>query len=110
MPVVFTSGDTPRSDGGIFRIPKKDLIHGLVVLFEEGKLRLIDDHPEARALVSELGNMRIKVTSETQAGYEAWRQNQHDDLVFALALAVWRTRASAPRPRQRAPQQPLVLW
>lgn len=110
VPVVFTSGDTPRSDGGIFRVPKKDLIHGLVVLFEEGKLRLIDDHPEARALIAELANMRIKVTSETQAGYEAWRQNQHDDLVFALALAVWRARASAPRPQRRVPQQPLVLW
>jgi hypothetical protein len=108
VPVVFTAGDTARHENGIYRVPKKDLVHGLIVLFENQRLRLLDDHPEAPALVNELANMRVKITGESHASYEAWRQNQHDDMVFALALACWRGRYSEPK----APviQKPLILW
>jgi len=52
--------------------------------------------------------MRVKITGESHASYEAWRQNQHDDMVFALALACWRGRCSEPK--QLGPRQPLILW
>jgi hypothetical protein len=108
VPVIFTAGDTMRSENGTFRVPKKDLVHGLIVLFEDNRLRLLDDHPEARALVNELSNMRIKISGESHASYEAWRQGQHDDMVFALALACWRGRWSEPKPL--GSQKPLILW
>ncbi len=108
VPVIFTGGDTVRCDNGIFRVPKKDLVHGLIVLFEDRRLRLPDDHPEARALVNELSNMRVKISGESHASYEAWRQGQHDDLVFALALACWRGRSSEPK--SFGPRKPLILW
>jgi len=108
IPVVFTGGDTMRVDNGVYRVPKKDLVHGLIVLFEDNRLRLLDDHPEARALVNELGNMRIKISGESHASYEAWRQGQHDDMVFALALACWRGRWSEPK--NLGVPKPLILW
>ena len=108
VPVIFTAGDTARVDNGTHRVPKKDLVHGLIVLFEDKRLRLLDDHPEARALVNELSNMRIKISGESHASYEAWRQGQHDDMVFALALACWRGRASEPK--RLGPPKQLILW
>jgi hypothetical protein len=108
IPVIFTGGDTARFDNGVFRVPKKDLVHGLIVLFENQRLRLLDDHPEARALINELGNMRVKISGESHASFEAWRQNQHDDMVFALALACWRGRWSEPK--NLAGSKPLILW
>lgn len=108
IPVIFTAGDTARVENGIHRVPKKDLVHGLILLFEDQRLRLVDDHPEGRALVNELGNMRMKITGESHTSYEAWRQNQHDDLVFALALACWRGRATEPK--NLGVPRPLILW
>ena len=108
IPVIFTSGDNARFDNGSYRVPKKDLVHGLIVLFEAGRLRLLDDHPEARALIGELANMRVKISGESHASYEAWRQNQHDDMVFALALACWRGRSSEPK--NLGSPKPLILW
>ena len=108
IPVIFTGGDTARHEDGIYRVPKKDLVHGLMVLFENQQLRLLDDHAETRALVNELSNMRVKISGESHASYEAWRNGQHDDLLFALALACWRGRWSAPKPL--GVQKPLILW
>ena len=108
VPVIFTAGDTARYDNGAYRVPKKDLVHGLMLLFEEGSLRLLDDHPESRALIHELTNMRVKISGESHAAYEAWRQGQHDDLVFALALACWRARVMPKRPF--GTNKPLALW
>jgi len=108
IPVIFTGGDTARHEDGIYRVPKKDLVHGLMVLFENQQLRLLDDHAETRALVNELSNMRVKISGKSHASYEAWRSGQHDDLVFALALACWRGRWSSPKPL--GVQKPLILW
>ena len=108
VPVIFTAGDTVRCENGLYRVPKKDLVHGLIVLFEDHRLRLLEDHPEARALVKELSNMRVKISCESHASYEAWRQGQHDDLVFALALACWRGRWSEPK--TLGSPKPLILW
>ena len=45
--------------------------------------------PESETLVRELTNMRIKVSLSGQDTYAAWREGEHDDLVFAAALACW---------------------
>ena len=33
--------------------------------------------------------MRVRVTSSGNEQYGAWREGEHDDLVFAVALACW---------------------
>jgi hypothetical protein len=71
VPVTITSGGSARRDGGVWQVPRRDLLGKLVVEFE-GRLRLP-------------GRLREEI-AEVQSG--PGRGGGHDDLVFALALAV----------------------
>jgi hypothetical protein len=105
VPVVITGGDRPAYQDGRYRIPKRDLIAGLTVLLETGKLKVSQKLPEAKTLTKELGNMRVKISSSGHDAYEAWRSGDHDDMVLALALALWRAKMAARR--QMAIAKPL---
>ncbi|MEZ5351348.1 MAG: hypothetical protein R2762_01830 [Bryobacteraceae bacterium] len=98
VPVIFTGGDTARCENGVWRVPKKDLVHALLVTFQEDRLRMPESHELAGRLIGELKNMAIKIGNQEHVGYEAWRENEHDDMVFALAMAAWRARKFVPRP------------
>ena len=88
VPVTITSGGSARQDGGVWNVPRRDLLGKLVVEFEQGRLRL----PGRSALA---GRLREEIAG-VQAG--SGRGGGHDDLVFALALAVWRAgRGGGPR-------------
>ncbi|MEZ5400816.1 MAG: hypothetical protein R2729_14180 [Bryobacteraceae bacterium] len=107
VPVIFTAGEAARCERGAWRVPKKDLVHSLLVTFQEDKLRIPENHELAAVLIGELKTMALKITGQDHTSYEAWRENEHDDLVFALAMATWRARKCAPQPlggRQR------LLW
>ena len=92
VPVTITSGGSARRDGGVWHVPRRDLLGKLVVEFEQGRLRL----PGRSALA---GRLREEIAG-VQAG--SGRGGGHDDLVFALALAVWRAgRGGRPREHGR---------
>ena len=90
MPVTITSGDRETSDSSAWRVPKRDLITGLLVLLQREEIDICGHLPEAETLVRELTNIRIKVSLSGQDTYGAWREDEHDDLVVAAALACWR--------------------
>lgn len=90
VPVTITSGDRQISDASHWRVPKRDLVTGLMLLFQGEQLEICGHLPEARALVHELGSMRVKVSLDGNEKYGAWREGEHDDLVLATALAAWR--------------------
>jgi len=48
-------------------------------------------------LLKEMAEMRVKVTSEGNEQFGAWRESTHDDLVFAVALAAWGADRWQPR-------------
>lgn len=53
-------------------------------------LAALEPYPEARLLVEELLNFKVKINVKTaHDSYEAWREGIHDDLVLATALACW---------------------
>lgn len=87
--VTITGGDTENNDGNDWRVPKITLISGLQAKLHEGRLRIQKDLPEAATLVRELQEFRVRFT---EAGHMAFgaREGKHDDLVLALAIAVWR--------------------
>jgi hypothetical protein len=91
--VTITGGDT-ESRGATYsdwRVPKRDLIGGLQVLFQSGRLRIASRLQHAETLKKELLNFRVKVNISTgHDSYEAWREGDHDDLVLATALAAWK--------------------
>jgi hypothetical protein len=106
VPVVITGGDRPAYQDGRYRIPKRDLIAGLTVTLETGRLKISQRLPEAKTLTKELSNMRVKISSSGHDAYEAWRSGDHDDMVLALALALWRAKLAARR--QMAVPRPLL--
>jgi hypothetical protein len=69
------------------------------------RLRVAEGLPEARTLKDELGKFTVKITEALNEQYEAWRENDHDDLVLAVALAAWAAETlDVFRPQTPAPQ------
>jgi hypothetical protein len=89
--VKIHSGDTEtRGEDGSRRVPKRNLVSALQVLLQSGRLRIAQGLELAPTLREELLNFRVKVNISTAHDtYEAWREGDHDDLVFAAALAAW---------------------
>ncbi|MEP6715176.1 MAG: hypothetical protein ABJC09_06355 [Terriglobia bacterium] len=95
--VTISGGEREHRNGsfaGVTRwsVPKQDLISGLQLLLEKGQLRIAKNLPAAGSLVRELMDMRAvrKESGHTRLGAD--RSGEHDDLVIALSLAVWRAR------------------
>jgi len=98
MPVMVTGGGRESRDRGYYHVPKRDLIIGLQVLFQRGALRIAAGMPHNDTLIKEMQAMRVKVTPAGNEQYAAWREGQHDDLVFAVALACWAAKKVCPNP------------
>jgi len=88
--VSITSGfEVTRVSGREFRVPKRDLVSTLRLLLEGRRLQIAEGLPEAKTLVEELLNFRLKISDAGRDTYEPWREGEHDDLVLATALAAW---------------------
>jgi hypothetical protein len=54
--------------------------------------------PEAATLTQELQHFQMKIALDTgHDSYGAWREGTHDDLVLALACALWCGERKWPR-------------
>src|SRR5215204_1873896 len=88
--VSITGGISESSGGGIYHVPKRDLVSRAVAPFEGKRLKIARNMRLVPELVKELENFKVKVNLRTaHDAYEAWREAEHDDLVLALALACW---------------------
>jgi len=88
-PAMLTGGDSETSGGGYYRIPKRELIIGLQVLLQSGKLQIAGGLKFGPALVAEMAAMQVKISAAGNELFGAWREGTHDDMVFAVALACW---------------------
>jgi len=112
--VTITAGIEENQNGvARFTVPKQVLISNLDAMMHiaddkqqtEG-LRIAKDLREAPALESELKDFRRHVSEAGRSTYNA-REGQHDDLVLAVAIALWRavrkkktfSRAFRPEPK-----------
>jgi hypothetical protein len=88
--VTITSGhEVTLATSAQWHVPKRDLVGTLKVLLQTRRLHVAGELPEAAALVRELEAFRVKVTTAGNETFEAWRERDHDDMVFAAALACW---------------------
>ena len=87
-PVVITSAGSESKAKEEWRVPKNDLIAGLQVMLETGSLQVAAGLQFANALLEELLEFRATASAKGNEIYEG----PHDDLVLAVALAVWRAR------------------
>jgi len=90
VPITITGGDSVGGGaGGYQTVPKRDLASTLAVLLQAARLNVAPALPDAAVLQQELLNFKVKITAAGHDSYSAWRENQHDDLVLAAALACW---------------------
>ncbi len=86
--VTITAGKAVTFDGEAWRVPKRELVRTLVAAFEGGRLKVAAGLRHAKALTGELQAFQRKVTGAGRTAYGA-TGGAHDDLVIAVALAVW---------------------
>jgi hypothetical protein len=97
--VTVHGGDKVVCEGDAYRVPKRDLIFAAVAVLQNRRVQIDKRLPEAATLVKELQNYRIKINPQTaHDSYSAWREGEHDDLVFALSLALWAGEAGIGAP------------
>ncbi len=88
--ILIHGGDKASSEGDTWRVPKRDLVGSLQVLFQAGRLKISRKLSLASVLQSELLNFKVKIDPRTaHDSYSAWREEDHDDLVLSVALAAW---------------------
>ena len=97
VPITITGGHTPVRDGRGWHTPKRDLVSVAQVLLQRRRLKVAPGLPEAATLVRELETFRVKISDRGHDSYRAWRETDHDDLVLAVALAVWVAEHGQPR-------------
>lgn len=96
--VFFTHGDRlTTAENGEIRLGKAYLVSRLQALLQSERLHL-PDTSEARQLAKELLDYEIRVDTNANDLYGAFKVGTHDDLVTALGLAV------------HAPVARMTLW
>jgi hypothetical protein len=87
--VTITGGERPHFVAGGWNLPKKELAGVMQVLLQDRRLKIAEG-PERDTLLKELRAFRVKVKVTTgHETFEAWRERDHDDMVFAVSLPLW---------------------
>jgi hypothetical protein len=87
--VLITGGTATTRDGSIWHVPKINLVSRLQALLHDERLHIHKDIADAPALVNELQNFRAEYSESGYIRFNA-RNGKHDDLVLALAIALWK--------------------
>ena len=98
--VFIHGGDTvSRARPREYRVPKRDLVSRMQALLQSGRLKFAAGLPHLETLKEELSTFRAKISLDTgHASFEHWRARDHDDLVLALAISLWRAERWTPAP------------
>ena len=90
--VWISSGKDPNSKDYGYSVPKGDLISTLQIALSIGCLKFSKglDQEIVKQLQHEFQFFSEKKKSPTHTTYEAWREKDHDDILLALAILVWR--------------------
>jgi hypothetical protein len=104
QPMFITSGNAPgRAKGGIRTVPRRELLANLVLLLDHKVLRWPARLPERAAWERELLDLSAGTTHPE-------RTTGHDDLVMAVAIAVWHAAERTPKLLTRERRANDALW
>ena len=74
-------------------MPKRDLVSVVQVLLQSERLKIAASLKEASTLTAELLAFKVSISLKGHDSYGndvgPWRENPHDDLVLAVAMAAW---------------------
>jgi len=90
VPIQIVAGANVSKENGMTRVPKRDLVSVVQVGLQNRTLKIASGLHLAETLSRELQNFTVKITDAANDVYGAWREGTHDDLVLAVALAVWK--------------------
>jgi hypothetical protein len=97
--ITVTAGhQAHESDRDEWSVPKPSLIGALQVALQTRRFKVPRSHPEAQILIKEAQNFQYKISTSGHDTYGAWREGTHDDLLFAVSLAVWYGEQYPPPP------------
>lgn len=90
--IWISSGQNPNAKDYGYSVPKSDLISTLQLALSIGCLKFSKglDPKIVKQLQHEFQFFREKKRSPTHTSMEAWREKDHDDILLALAINVWR--------------------
>ncbi len=87
--LTITGGDTVSDEGRHWRVPKRELVTSTQLAMQNGRLRFAATLADLPTLEQELTTFNYKLSDAGHDTYAAWRERDHDDLVLAVAMAVW---------------------
>jgi hypothetical protein len=86
--VTITSGESFTRQGSIFHVGKSRLIGTFLGAFDAGKVRVNPNMPIWPLVEREMLSFRAEMNTQGRLKMEA-EQGENDDMLFALAMAVW---------------------
>lgn len=89
--VMLTAGTSSRldADTGLYHVAKQTLVTKIQLAFQGGRIKINPELELAGALEEELRKFTLKTTQARNDTYEAFSEKDHDDMVIALAIAIW---------------------
>jgi len=110
-PIQIVAGANVSEENGMFRVPKRDLVSVVQVGLQNRTLKIASGLNLAETLSRELQNFTVKITDAANDVYGAWREGTHDDILLAVALAVWKANQPIFRglPERKSVSYP-VYW
>jgi hypothetical protein len=96
VPIQIHGGYEVVRNGGGFNIPKRELVSAVQAALQTNRLMVSKKLSEANLLISELQNFRAEISDTGRDTFEA-RSGAHDDMVLAVAMALWLAGGRAPQ-------------
>jgi hypothetical protein len=87
--VTITAGSNETCERDDYRVAKKILASTVAVALDTERLQVVAVGDHVGTLRKELQAFRVKVTANQNESFESWREQDHDDLVLASAMAIW---------------------
>lgn len=96
--LTITAGGQAHNEAwDTWYVPKVDLINRLVVTLQQRRIQAAAELEHFRTLVKEAQQWEWKPTTKANDDpYLSWRTGAHDDLLLAVAVAVWWAEKYAP--------------
>lgn len=103
-PIQIIGGATVTEENNVTRVPKRELVSVIQVGLQNKNLKISNQLEHAATLSRELQNFQVKINDLGNDSYGAWREGSHDDLVLAVALALWNANKPVWRITERTKQ------
>jgi len=90
--ITITAGEAVNSTDTGYKVSKAILVSTLQIIFKRHRIKISGQLPMGvkSQLLHELKSFQAKIKTQTKnVSYEAAKEEDHDDIVMALAIGVW---------------------